>query len=338
MPTEDAPPKPRSRGKGRLGRWLRLIGVALLALLVVRVGPAKLATILSKASLDWLLLGFALNLPQIGLKALRWRLTVNWQGIRFGYRQSLLAYFGALLVGFLTPGRLGEMAKAFVLRQEAGVGLARAFSSVVLDRVFDLYLLVVLGAIGFFRFALVGPVLSRGAFAVFCIVFFIPLPFLNARVARWAARVAARAPLLRGRRDWLLDKADEFAEGLAVLTPARLAICVGLTIAAYAIFFAQCACCSKALGFALPVGDMVLMMAVTNLIGFIPISISNIGTREAALVYLFAHMTPPLPATLAVGWGIAQFLVLFAGGGLIGFVCWQIAPLGMRHALGQAKR
>jgi uncharacterized protein (TIRG00374 family) len=334
---ENATPEARPRGKGRLGRWLRLIGVALLALLIVRVGPGKLARALAHASPWWLLLGFALNLPQIGLKAFRWRLTVNWQGIRFGYRQSLLAYFGSLLVGFLTPGRLGEMAKAFVLREEAGVGLARAFSSVVLDRVFDLYFLVVLGAIGFFRFALVGPVLSHGAFALFCIVFFIPLPFLNARVARWAARVAAGAPLLRGRRAWLLTKADEFAEGLAVLTPPRLLACVALTIAAYAIFFAQCACCSMALGFALPVADMVLMMAVTNLIGFIPISISNIGTREAALVYLFAHMTPPLPAELAIGWGLGQFLVLFAGGGLIGFICWQIAPLGMRRALGQAK-
>jgi uncharacterized protein (TIRG00374 family) len=319
-------------------RWLRLTGLFLLLILIYYAGPRNLLAHLSGAGVGWLLLGFVLNLPQLGLKAWRWHLLVRWQGIRFSYRQSLLAYFGALLIGFLTPGRLGEMAKAFALRHEAGVGLARAFSSVVIDRVFDLYLLVVLGLLGFFRFALIGPVVSRGAFASICLAFFVPLLFLNERVARWSGGVIADFPLLRGRRDWLAAKVDEFAVGLSSLTPARMLVSTALTVVAYAIFFLQCYCCAWALGFTLPVVDLVLIMAVTNVIGFLPFSISNIGTREAGIVFFFTLLRPPLPAALAIGWGLAQFLVLFVGGGLLGFVCWQIAPMGMRLSLGEARR
>ncbi len=103
----------------------------------------------------WLLAGFLLNIPQIGLKALRWFMLVRWQGMRFNYRQAFLSYFGSLLIGFITPGRLGEMVQAVTLRNECGVPLARGLSSVILDRVFDMYLLLTLGSLGIVRFAVV---------------------------------------------------------------------------------------------------------------------------------------------------------------------------------------
>jgi hypothetical protein len=317
---------------------LRLIGVMLLFFLIGYAGPRELLSHLSGASAGWLLLGFLLNLPQLGLKALRWHALVRWQGIAFSYPRAFLAYFSALLIGFLTPGRLGEMAKAFALKHETGVGLPRALTSVVLDRVFDLYLLVVLGMLGIFRFALLGPVISPPLFGLIVLFFLIPLAFLNANAVRWCGARLAALPYLDRRREWLHAKVGEFAEGFATLTFGRLIAGGALTAAAYAIFFLQCWCCARALGFTLPLVDLVLMMAVTNLIGFLPFSISNLGTREASLAFFFTLIAPPLPASLAVGWGLSQFLVLFVGGGLIGFVCWQIAPMGMRRAVEEARK
>lgn len=313
-------------------RVLRYVGLVLLAVLIWQADPVRLAEVARQADARWLLLGWVLNFPQLGLKAFRWNLLLRWQGIAFGYRRAFLAYFGALLVGFLTPGRVGEAVKAVTLRYEADVPLARALSSVVVDRAFDMYLLLSLGALGLGRFALLGERLAWPTFAAVCAALALPMLLLNARVAAWAGSRAAGLPLLRRKGALIRDKAGQFADGLRALSPRRVAICAVLTVAAYAIFFVQCQCCARALGFTLPWTDLVLLMAATNFISFIPGPPSGLGTRELCLVFFFGRLAAPLPMELAVSFGLTIFLVLFVGGGLIGFACWQWAPIGLRRA------
>ena len=66
-------------------------------------------------------------------------------------------------------------------------------------------------------------------------------------------------------------------------------------------------------------------MAISNLISFIPISISGLGTRDAALIYLFSLVE--LKPELAVSYAFLVFLTFFVCGGLIGAVAWWIKPL-----------
>lgn len=313
---------------------LHLLGPMLLALLIWKAGPAELLDILRQAEPGWLLVAFLLNLPQLGLKAWRWHRLVRWQGMRLPYARALLAYFSSLLVGFLTPGRLGEMAKAVTLKVECGVTFARGLSSVVLDRTFDMYLLLALGSIGIFQFSFVGAAISWPAFIAICLLLLIPLLFLHASVARAAGEILAGLPLLNKKRELILEKVNQFAEGLTVLTPKRLLECAVWTGAAYFIFFVQCLCCARALGITqVRLIDMSFMMSATNFISFIPISISGLGTREASLVYFMARLPMPYGRELAVAFGLTLFLVLFVGGGLIGLVAWQFAPLGLRGAI-----
>lgn len=314
-------------------RTFHALGILMLIGLVWLAGPGRMFALARRLDPWWLLAGFLLNIPQIGLKALRWFMLVRWQGMRFNYRQAFLSYFGSLLIGFITPGRLGEMVKAVTLRNECGVPLARGLSSVILDRVFDMYLLLTLGSLGIVRFAVVGTRLSWPAFIAACVMLLAPLAFLNERVFRKATRALLALPALKSRSAWLGEQVDHFAGGLAVLTPRHLAASVGLTVSAYFIFFAQCLCCAFALGFTLPFRDLVMMMAASNFISLMPISPPNgLGTREACLTYFLAHTTPAQDVTTAVSFGLTIFLVLFVGGGLIGWVCWLYAPMGMRRA------
>ncbi|HOE95162.1 MAG TPA: lysylphosphatidylglycerol synthase transmembrane domain-containing protein [Candidatus Sumerlaeota bacterium] len=319
-------------------RWLRWIGPLLLILLILWAGPDRLWRAARAGNPWWLLFGWVLNFPQLGLKALRWQRIVRWQGIPLPYRNAFLSYFGSLLVGFLTPGRLGEMAKAFTLRHDYGVPLAAAFSSVILDRLFDLYLLMSLGALGIIRFGLVGSSLSWPIFIGLCALVFAPLLFLNEPVVRRLGGYLSGLGLLASRKALIQEKADQFATGLAVLGPARIAECVALTIAAYAVFFLQCYCCAWALGFYPGAVDMVLLMAATNFISFVPISISGLGTREACLIFFLARLAEPQSPATAVAFGLMLFLVLFVGGGFIGFICWQWAPIGLRRSAEEVKK
>jgi len=317
---------------------LRYFGLLLLAALIVYANPIEMANVLRRASPWWLLLGFILNVPQLGLKAFRWHRIVRWQGLALSYPRALLAYFGSLLVGFLTPGRLGEMAKAFTLKYESGASLAHGLSSVVLDRVFDMIFLLVLGVLGVFRFTIVGSVLPWPTFLLICILLFLPLLFLHEGFVRKAGAFAARLPVLRRSEQRVLEKVDQFASGLAVMGPGRIFECICLTIAAYSVFYLQVYCCAWALGFTVPLLDLVLLMAATNFLSFIPISISGLGTRELCLTFFLARVTPPQPEATAVLFGLMIFLVFFVGGGLIGFVCWQWAPIGLQDAWKEVRR
>ncbi len=319
-------------------RLLRYVGVLLLLVLILVAGPAKMLRVALQTQPLWLLLAFVLNLPQLGLKALRWFLLVRWQGLRLSYPRALLAYFGCLLVGFLTPGRLGEVTKAFTLKYESGTSLSHALSSVVLDRAFDMYLLLTLGSLGIVRFAVLGAVFPWGTFLGICVLFAIPLLFLHQRVTRWAGGRLTALPLLRTWADLLNEKVNRFADGLAVLSPARILIAVGLTICSYSIFFFQCLCCAWALNFNVLFTDLVMLMAASNFISFLPVTVSGLGTREACLTYFLARVVPPQPQAVAVTFGLALFLVLFVGGGLIGFACWQWAPIGLRQAVRDFRR
>lgn len=323
-----------SKHSSRVIRLLRyLVGPLLLVALIAYAHPRALLGVLRQANPWWLLLAWVLNLPQLGLKAYRWYLTVRWQGIRLGYGRALMAYFSSLLVGFLTPGRVGEMTKVFTLKYECDVPIARGLSSVIFDRVFDLYLLLALGSLGFVRYSMIGTLFSYRTLALVALLFFIPLLFLNEKIVRWLGARVDRLPIPASRAAQIRDKANQFADGLAAFTVGRLFICTALTLASYTIFFIQCVLCARALHFAVPFLDMVFLMAATNLMTFIPITISGLGTREACLIYFLARITPPQPATLAITYGLVIFVVFFVGGGLIGFACWQWAPIGLRQAV-----
>ncbi len=327
-----------AQSASRAFRLLRWLGPLLLVGLIFYAGPRNLLAALGDVRWEWLGLAWLFNLPQLGLKALRWQRMVHWQGVGLTRGRAILAYGGALLLGFLTPGRLGEMAKAFTLRHDYGMPLAGAFSSVLADRLFDLYLLITLGLMGVVRFTVVGELLPWPVFLAACVVLFLPLLFLNERVARGAGAWAAGLPVLCRHRETIEERVGQFADGLKVLSVPRLLICTALTVCSYAIFFLQCECCARALGFTVPYVDMAMLMAATNVMTFVPISISGLGTREACLILFFGALNPPLSQTQAVALGMAIFLVMFVGGGLLGLIAWHWAPMGLRRAAGELRR
>jgi len=60
----------------------------------------------------------------------------------------------SLYLGIVTPGRLGKFAKAIYLNQEGITSVSHGFSSVLIDRLCDLYLLFLLAMAGFISLVL----------------------------------------------------------------------------------------------------------------------------------------------------------------------------------------
>ena len=94
------------------------------------------------------------------------------------------------------------------------------------------------------------------------------------------------------------------------------------------MFFVQCYLIVTAMGLSINFITITLFMAISNLISFIPISISGLGTRDATLIFLFSLIG--LKPELAVSYAFLVFITFFVAGGMLGAVTWWMRPLDLK--------
>jgi glycosyltransferase 2 family protein len=230
-----APAREEERGERRpafehLGR--RLLVPALLALLAL-VGltlfadAGELAAALARFDLVLLAPVLALSLVNYGLRFARWELYLRHLGVRL----PLAASLAVLLVGFLlsvTPGKAGELGKAWLVRELGGGPARRALPAVLAERATDLLGVVLL--IGLGALALPAPLgISLAAGSLAAVAAAVALLTWRAAARRLFA-AAGRLPRL-GRHAHHLEELYERLAGL--LSPAMLAAGLGLSAAAW---------------------------------------------------------------------------------------------------------
>ena len=101
-----------------------------------------------------------------------------------------------------------------------------------------------------------------------------------------------------------------------------------LTSVAYLVFFWKCSLLAYGMGIPLGFWRLAGMLAVTNLVCLLPVSVFGFGTREASLVYLFGRAG--LPAETAVAYSLAFFVAETAAAGALGGVALWLHPLPVK--------
>jgi hypothetical protein len=95
-------------------------------------------------------------------------------------------------------------------------------------------------------------------------------------------------------------------------------------VLAYGIFFGQCYLLALALGLPLSYLQVSYTVAIGSLVTLLPISISGLGTREAAIIAYLA--TAGITGEQALGFSLLVFAAFYVAGGLFGAVAWLIKP------------
>lgn len=175
----------------------------------------------------WLTAVGALSLAAINylLRYLKWELYLRRLGIRIPFRDS----FTIFLSGFsltVTPGKVGEVLKSYLLREAHGVPMARTAPIVVAERLTDLIALAALALIGVG--ALAGG--ERIAWVALALVGVAVLCVASERLAHFAIDLVGGLPVV-GK---LAPKLREFYGATrALLAPAPLVGATALSIAAW---------------------------------------------------------------------------------------------------------
>ncbi|NQT94344.1 MAG: flippase-like domain-containing protein [Lentisphaerae bacterium] len=289
----------------------RAVGLLLLAWILARSDITAIAQQIRSVHVSLYLFTFLLFLPQLWLKAIRWRRLVTERGGATMTRgQALASYASAIFLGACTPGRLGELSRISYARN-AGAGPGRAVAATIADRLLDLGMLVFLGygaAVIHFGFTsrhalIVLALLAGGVTAAVLAV------ILRHRLLSVVRRVAGR--ILSDTRAERLDaELLEFSEALA-RTPWRTwAFCLLLTLLAWSAYYVQRYAIAAAAGVNADFMYVTAVVSVVGLLGVLPVSVLNIGTRDAALLLLLADIG--VPAEQAVGFSSLILLAMLA--------------------------
>jgi glycosyltransferase 2 family protein len=215
-------------GLERLGRRLLVpLGLGLLVLvgLVLVAHPRELAARLATFDLRLLPPLLALSLANYALRFWRWEVYLRALGVRLPRSRSL----GVFLVGFLlsvTPGKAGELGKAWLVRELGGGPALRVVPAVLAERVTDLLGVLVLLALGALPFPGWRWLTAAGLGAVAAAV----LVLTWRAVAALAFRLLARLPLVGGRVPLLEDL---YASLRALLSPGLLPFALATAVVAW---------------------------------------------------------------------------------------------------------
>lgn len=126
--------------------WRVATALVLIGLLLWIAGPREILQRLSSADVRWLAAGLLLSVCSNVLSAWRWRALMSWLGAQVPLSSAASDYFRGMTLNALLPGAVigGDVYRAMRAHTH-GLGKGDAASSVLLDRLSGLWVLLGLG-------------------------------------------------------------------------------------------------------------------------------------------------------------------------------------------------
>lgn len=277
-----------------------VLTAATLLLVYARVDITLLLHYLENANPFYLLLALFMFLPQALVSGLRWRiLAEDVRGLTFS--EAVQMNLAGKALNAVAPSNLGEISKAYFLKKgNAGVDAAQAVSAVLLEKTLDqwgLCAVLLLGAAASLDWR--SPVIRTGLFAGSAVVVGVGCILM--------IRMGALCKLFARSGATPLRKISAFFEGWDLLLSGLksrdpfLLKTLGLSFLVWTLHVCQLYLFFPALGMAMPIAPALSRLPLAVLTGFLPVTVGGMGTRDTALIYLFA---PYADASFMAGIGL----------------------------------
>jgi uncharacterized membrane protein YbhN (UPF0104 family) len=225
----------------------------------------------------YLLVAIPICLVAWWLRGWRYRTILRSLNYDVNMTDSTACIFVSQTVNLVVPARLGDFTRVFILKHEYNTTYSEGVSSLVVERVFDIITVALLGAIAFFfvlnlpseyTLLIIVPLVAG-------ILFFAFLPFIG--------KFSSENKYL-------------------VIVMNMLHVCLSIVL-----MFEQ----------TIPFAVVVLAIVIGNLVKAVPITPGGIGTYEATIRVIFvtlAGVDPAVASLIAITDHLIKNLVTLAGG------------------------
>ena len=263
--------------------WLGLAISAIALYLTLRsIHFDEFATTLSRAQIAWLIPAILALMVTLAVRTWRWSNLMDGTPYWTTFHAMTIGY----MINSILPFRLGEIGRAYVIGERTNVPMARALSTVVVERMLDLASVVVMFAL-FALFLPMPPQFSSAALmgALFILALLIVaggIIWQSNRVERILEGIAQRVPRLKA--EVLVRSFHDLMGGFRIIrSPRKLAISLLLTAGVWAA---------------------TLFVAYFTMMAFLPARFDEVG-----LVVVLSNLGGALPSAPG-GLGVVQFFAM----------------------------
>lgn len=247
----------------------------------------------------------ALALTNYGLRFVRWQIYLRQQGVSVPASSSLIVFMAGLSLS-ITPAKLGELVKSYLLREMHDVPAPKTAPIVVAERVSDLIALLILAVVGVAAYG-IDPTLviaASGLILVGLLLLAWPRPTraLIDLVTRPAKLRKLREPLhetLRGLSS--LCKPSTLFVATLIAVPAWGCECIGFALI-----------CNAFPGTHVDLGLATVIYAGTTIAGALSFLPGGLGVTEGAMTLALVRGASKLaPATAAAATLLTRLATLW---------------------------
>jgi uncharacterized protein (TIRG00374 family) len=273
------------------------------------------------------LLAFAFTIPSLFIKTLKWKQLVNPFKVRLSMKDGITAWLVGFFIGLVTPGRVGDLARAFYLKEKMEIG--KALTTVVVDRILDIFVLMVLAGTGII-FVVTNFAIKSEILGAILVVFFLfalaVVVFLEEKRAIRLLRPVYNIFVPEKYKHTLKTGFADFYAGVNLLKGNKIAVAKAglLSVIAWTITFTQYFILAMAMGIGVNYFLILMIMPTIVLVEILPISFSGIGTRDAALILFFSFIGLNANSAVSLSLSILMFNYIYSS---VGLAVWIKKPI-----------
>ena len=283
-----------------------LIAVGIITYMLYRVWDDLLLT-LEHAVIPFLFAAVGICVVAWILRGFRYRFILRGLGIYKNLWFSTACIFISQTANLIVPARLGDFVRMLILKHEDDATYSQGFSSLIVERVFDILMIAMLGAVAL---PFVLAVLAVPDWFITVIIVPLAAGGIFFAMLLWSGRMKSENRIVVAVQRML----DEVKR--ASLNPRALVTLSGSSLLIWLVDVLVCFAVVLMFQEPVPFGIVVLAIVIGNLVKAVPLTPGGVGTYELALALTFGLAgTPAATATLiAVVDHLIKNLVTLIGG------------------------
>lgn len=305
-------------------KYSYLLGIFIFILILTKVNFNQLWQNIKGMKPLYLITALALGFPTLIIKSFCWNYIKRQQGIKYKLKDSFLMYVSSLFISGFTPGRIGEVARAFYLKKD-GYSMGKSLVGVIIDRLTDFIFLLVVIVVGSLFFITIFQKQITILILVIIITIVLSMVFLKIGLVKWFFKTLFNKFIPEQyQKSWKLSFQD-FMNDLKIYKLKNYIIIFAITIFSWLFYYIQTYALGKGANIeGIPFLYFTVAITITGFITLIPISVAGIGTREAALILLFSPYAISIEKIIAFS---SLILLMYLFSCLFGLICWLIKPI-----------
>ena len=319
---------------------LLIVGIAILAIMVIFIGPGKIEQAIKLANPWYVLLAIVIQFLIYGMWTQRWSITIRSLNISISRKHIFPMLMVGLAVNNITPSARGggEPVRAYMLGKYTSEPIENAFATVLADRGLDTFPFVLLAVLTLIysvlalklpEWVVVALIISLIALVtVFIIILFMSInETAGQKITLWLVGVFKR--ISRKKHFEIERKAISamkgFQDSMRVMIRDRRVLFFGLPLSFFIWFMEiiRVYIVFSSFGTPVPLGIIAAVFVIATLIGMIPLLPGGVGAVDGVMIILYsaAGVPPSISAAATIVERLISFwMTSFIGIGMLPYV------------------